>query len=160
MMLTAEELLAGSQLTFAVDVPAEILQPEGNGNAKAAPRRVRLRPLTVSDLQVISRAAKENDQLIATLMVQRSLVEPELSIAESAGMHVGLVQFLLEEINRISGIAVQAEDGWAAMEAPLAKAAFILSKEFGWTPGQVNDLTLGQIMLHLQMLKERSGSDE
>ena len=135
MMLTAEELLAGSQLVFAVDVPAEILQPEGNGKSKATPRSVRLRPLTVSDLQVISRAAKENDQLIATLMVQRSLVEPELSIAESAGMHVGMMQFLLQEVNRISGIAIQPEHHSATMEAPLAKAAFILSKEFGWTPG-------------------------
>ena len=156
MMLTAEELLAGSQLVFAVDVPDEVLRPQGNGNSKTAPRKVRLRPLTVSDLQVISRAAKENDQLIATLMVQRSLVEPELSIAEAAGMHVGLMQFLLQEVNRVSGIAIQSEQQSAAMEDPLAKAAFILSREFGWTPAQVNELTLGQIMLHLQMLKERS----
>ena len=160
MMLTAEELLAGSQLVFAVEVPAELLQPDGNGKSQAAPRSVRLRPLTVSDLQVISRAAKENDQLIATLMVQRSLVEPELSIAESAGLPVGMMQFLLQEINRISGIAIQPENQSAAMAAPLAKAAFILAKEFGWTPGQVNELTLGQIMLHLQMLKERSAPNE
>ena len=60
MMLTAEELLAGSQLDFAVNVPAEILQPEGNGTSKSAPHSVRLRPLTVNDLQVITRAAKEN----------------------------------------------------------------------------------------------------
>ena len=160
MMLTAEELLAGSQLVFAVDVPAEILQPDGNGKFQAAARSVRLRPLTVSDLQVISRAAKENDQLIATLMVQRSLVEPEMSIAEAAEMHVGMMQFLLQEVNRISGIAIQSEHDRAPMEAPLAKAAFILSREFGWTPGQVNELTLGQIMLHLQMLKERSAPDE
>ena len=75
-------------------------------------------------------------------------------------LHVGMMQFLLQEVNRISGIAIQPEHHSATMEAPLAKAAFILSKEFGWTPGQVNELTLGQIMLHLQMLKERSAPDE
>jgi len=28
---------------------------------------------------------------------------------------------------------------------------------FGWTPQQINELTLGQILLHLQMLNEKSG---
>ena len=158
MMLTAEELLAGSQLDFAVDVPEEVLRPEGNGIAEGVPHRVRMRPLTVNDLQIISRAAKESDQLIATLMVQRSLVEPKLSIAETAGMHVGLMQFLLQEVNRISGIILETEQQQAAVEAPLTKAAFILSKAFGWTPAEINNLTLGQVMLHLQMLNEKNAA--
>jgi hypothetical protein len=37
----------------------------------------------------------------------------------------------------------------------LVRAAFILAREFGWTPEQVGELTLGQIMLHLQLLKEQ-----
>ena len=45
-----------------------------------------------------------------------------------------------------------------ALEAPLAKAAFILAKEFGWTPQAVNDLTLGQVLLHLQMLKQQKNA--
>ena len=154
-MLSAEELLAGGSLTFEVEVPAEVLHPtEGAGNGM--PTTVRLRPHTVRDLQLVSRAAKESDSLTGTLMVQRALVEPEMSVAQASTMHVGLVQFLLQQVNRISGIATTSEQLSGAIEAPLAKAAFVLAQEFGWTPQQVNELTLGQVLLHLQMLKEKA----
>jgi hypothetical protein len=153
-MLSVEELLAGGNLTFEVEVPAEVLRPaEGAGNGK--PTALRLRPLTVRDLQLISRAAKESDSLTATLMVQRALVEPEMSIAQVSAMHVGLLQFLLGQVNWVSGITATSEQLSGAAEAPLAKAAFVLAQEFGWTPQQVNELTLAQVLLHLRMLKER-----
>ncbi len=153
-MLTAEELLAGSSLSFEVQVPAEVLHP--TDGADGAGSMVRLRPLTVRDLQLVSRAAKESDSLVATLMVQRSLVEPEMTVSQVAALHVGLLQFLLHHINQISGITATAEQLSGAVEEPLTKAAFILAREFGWTPQEVSDLTLGQILLHLQMLKEKA----
>jgi hypothetical protein len=154
-MLSPEELLAGGNLTFEVEVPSDVLHPaEGSGNG--APTTVRLRPLAVRDLQLISRAAKESDSLTATLMVQRALVEPEMSVAQASAMHVGLVQFLLRQVNEISGIATTSEQLSGSVEAPLAKAAFVLAQEFGWTPQQINELTLGQVLLHLQMLKEKA----
>jgi hypothetical protein len=157
-MLSAEDLLAGGDLTFEIEVPPGILRPtEDAGNG--APDTVRLRPLTVRDLQLVSRAAKEQDSLTATLMVQRALVEPEMSVAQASAMHVGLVQFLLEHVNRISGITATSEQLSRAVDAPLAKAAFVLAQEFGWTPQQVNELTLGQVLLNLQMLKERQRHD-
>jgi hypothetical protein len=152
-MLTAEELLAGSALRYEVTVPAAVLHP-GNGADGGGAFSVRLRPLTVQDLQLINRAARESDSLVATLMVQRSLVEPELSVAEVATLHAGLVQYLLAEVNRISAITATAEHLAAAAEDPLARAAFVLAREFGWTPQQVGELTLGQVLLHLRMLKE------
>jgi hypothetical protein len=155
-MLSAEELLAGSSLTFEVEVPAHVLAPvEAAADGGGLGRRVRLRPLTVRDLQLISRAAKESDALVATLMVQRALVEPELTVAQVTAMQVGLAQYLLQQVNRISGIGATEEDLSEAAGAPLAKAAFVLAREFGWTQQQVNDLTLGQVLLHLQMLRER-----
>lgn len=155
-MLSAEELLAGSGLTFEVTVPAEVLQP--SDGAEGGERQVRLRPLTVRDLQLISRAAKESDSLVATLMVQRALVEPELTVAQVAALHVGMLQFLLHHVNQISGITATAEQLAGAVEEPLTKAAFILAREYGWTPQEVSELTLGQILLHLQMLKEKAGT--
>lgn len=157
-MLTADELLAGSRLTFEVVVPEAVLSPGREDAAQTGPQRVRLRPLTVHDLQLVARAARENDQLLGALMVQRSLVEPEISVPEAAAMHVGLMQFLLEQVNRISGIAPAPEEVDAAAASPLARAAFILAREFGWTPQEVNDLTLGQVLLHLEMLKERQSA--
>lgn len=160
MTLTAEELLAGSSLTYEIEIPAHILYPTAsvvNGSAKSSDtRKVRLRPLNVRDLQLVARAAKENDSLVATLMVQRALVEPEMSVPQVSAMHAGLVQYLLEQVNRISGITTSAESLSAATDAPLSKAAFMLAKAFGWTPQQVSELTLGQVLLHLRMLQENA----
>lgn len=152
-MLTAEELLAGSELSYTVEIPPALLAPEPNqGNGQ---RTVRLRPLTIRDLQLATRAAKENDTLVAAIMVQQALVEPTLTIAQVATLPAGLVQFLLQQVNRISGITTSQEQMNQALEAPLAKAAFLLAKAFGWTPQEVNNLTLGQVLLHLQMLKQQ-----
>lgn len=155
MMLSAEELLAGSALNFEVDVPAHVLHPQSGAQAGGEALQVKLRPLTVRDLQRISRAAKENDSLTSVLMVQMALVEPEMSVAKVNALHVGLLQFLLAEVNRISGIAVTGEQIETAVEDPLVKAAYVLASEYGWTPDQVSEMTLGQIMLSLQMLKDK-----
>ena len=156
MTLSAEELLAGSGLTFEVEVPPHVLRPaDGASSGPELPPTVRLRPLTVGDLQTITRAAKESDALTATLMVHAALVEPELSIAELTTAHVGLLQFLLARVNEISGVAAAAPDIERLVDAPLAKATFVLAEEFGWTPNEVSELTLGQILLHLKMLGER-----
>jgi hypothetical protein len=156
-LLSADELLAGGALTFEVAVPAAVLSTlrADNASSAAAGGLVRLRPLTVRDLQLITRAAKENDALTSALMVQTALVEPKLSLAQVNALHVGLLQFLLEQVNRLSGISTPPEEMQAAAQDPLVRAAFILAREFGWTPEQVGELTLGQIMLHLQLLKEQ-----
>lgn len=154
-MLTAEELLAGSELSYTVAIPSELLAPTGNQRQINGERTVCLRPLTIRDLQLATRAAKENDTLVAAIMVQQALVEPTMTIAQVAALPAGLVQFLLQHVNRLSGITTSQEQMNTALEAPLAKAAFILAKEFGWTPQEVNTLTLGQVLLHLQMLKQQ-----
>ncbi len=158
MILSAEELLAGGSLTYELEVPVGVLRPGNGGSNGSETHTVRLRPLTVRDLQLVARAAKESDTLVAILMVQRALVEPEMSIAQVSAMHVGLVQLLLRHVNQISGVAATTEQLSTAMEAPLAKAAFVLAKEFGWTPQDVSELTLGQVLLHLQMLRERAAA--
>lgn len=157
MMLSAEELLAGGSLNYEIDVPPHVLAPRGSAESNDV-MRVRLRPLTVRDLQLISRAAKENDALTSVLMVQSALEEPSMTVAEVGALHVGLLQFLLAEVNRISGIVVPGEQVEAAVEDPLVRAAYTLAGEFGWTPDQVSEMTLGQIMLSLQMLKERQAA--
>jgi hypothetical protein len=150
-MLTADELLAGANLTFDVELPPHVL----GGSATPRGGTVRLRPLTVRDLQLIARAAKDNDALAGALMVQTALVEPKLALPQVNALQVGLLQFLLTEVNRISGIGADAASVSGAAEDPLIRAAFLLAREFGWTPEQVGELTLGQILLHLQLLKEQ-----
>ena len=155
MMLSADELLAGSALTFEVTVPAGVLRP-GADAEPGEPATVRLRPLTVADLQVVTRAAEESDALTATLMVQRALVEPELSVTDVTGMPVGVLEFLLERVNELSGLALSRSRIAEVVDAPLSKATHVLAEGFGWTPSEVSELTLGQVLVHLEMLGERA----
>lgn len=36
----------------------------------------------------------------------------------------------------------------------MAQASYVLAREFGWTPSQVQQLTMGQVGLYLEMIKE------
>jgi hypothetical protein len=148
MALTAEDLLAGSAVTHEVEIPAALTGTNGNGPPDA---RVMLRPLTVRDLQRIGNAAREDDGLSASLMIQQALVEPALKADQVAQLTAGLARFLVERINSISGINTPRDALGELVQAPLAKACFVLSKEFGWTPEEVSGMTIGQILLYLEM---------
>ena len=144
MMLSAEELLAGSALTRELVLPVEF-----SANSVAA--TVRIRPLTVRDLQLITKAVKDDESLSATLMIQYALVEPELTYAQVLRLPAGLARFLIDQINEVSGIDTPRNVLEEMVQAPLAKACFILAKEFGWTPEEVSGMTVGQILLYLEM---------
>jgi len=148
MTLTTEEILAGETLTHEAEIPVELLGT--NGNTPTEPR-VTLRPLTVRDLQRISKAAREDEGLSASLIIQQALVEPSLNLEQVARLPAGLARFLVERINAISGISTSRDALAELVQAPLAKACFVLAREFGWTPEQVSGMTIGQILLYLEM---------
>lgn len=148
MTLTTEELLAGGALTHDVDIPADLLSAP---NGHSGPLRVILRPLAVRDVQLIGKAAREDEALSAALMIQQALVEPALKPEQVSQLPAGLARFLVERINAISGISTPLNALEELVQAPLAKACFVLAKEFGWTPEQVSGMTIGQILLYLEM---------
>lgn len=148
MLLTAEELLAGGTLTHEVEIPADLLRTSGNNLTGA---RVLLRPLTVLNLQRINKASRDDDGLSAALMIQQALVEPALKPDQVSQLPAGLARFLVEQINDLSGISTPRDVLGELVQAPLAKACFVLAKEFGWTPEQVSGMTIGQILLYLEM---------
>ena len=148
MTLTAEDLLAGGSLTHTVEIPADQLGNNGNGRAES---QVVLRPLTVQALQRIGKAARDDETLSASLMIQQALVEPELKFEQVAHLPAGLARFLVERINAISGISTPRDALEELVQAPLARACFVLAKEFGWTPEEVSAMTIGQILLYLEM---------
>lgn len=154
MSLSADDLLLGGSATHAVTVPAHILAPAGDG----APGTVTIRPLRLIDLQRITKAGGEGGNLTSVLMVQQALVEPALTIEQVNRLHAGLVQFLLREVNRVSGLALEGDELSAAVQAPLAKACFLLAREFGWTPEQCANLSLGQVLLYVEMLARDRGT--
>lgn len=154
MALNAEELLAGSSLNHEVEIPADLLSSNGHTPPDAC---VVLRPLTVRDLQKISKAARDDEQLSATLMIQQGLVEPALKPEQVSQLPAGLARFLVERINAISGISTSRDALAELVQAPLARACFVLAKEFGWTPEEVSGMTIGQILLYLEMA--RGGGD-
>ena len=144
--LSADDLLAGASVQHSVDIPAELL---GEGIAAGG---VVLRPLTVRDIQRVTQAAKDQAALTSVLLVQQSLVQPSLTVEQVSGLPAGLTEFLLQQVNRISGLAMQPGDVDDAVRAPLSRACFLLSREFGWTPEQCSQLTVGQVLLYLELL--------
>ena len=148
MMLTTEELLAGGSLLHEVEIPADLLNLNGSSN-----QRVKLRPLTVRDLQLIGKAARDDESLSAALMIQQALVEPALKMEQISKLSGGLARFLVQKINAISGINTPQDALEELVQAPLARACFTLAKEFGWTPEEVSGMTIGQILLYLEMAR-------
>ena len=155
-LLTRDALLSGSDAVFEIEIPADTLRPRPDGpkaeTSPLRPGRVRLRPLTVRDILRISQAARDDEAMTAKLMVHYALVQPALTPAEVERLHTGLVRFLVEKINRISGLVSSEEDVRAMTESPLVQAFFVLAREFGWTPAQVRDLTIGQVVGYLDLL--------
>jgi len=157
--LTAEELLAGSALTHDIEIPAALLTP-GPGLVSQSPLKVRLKPLTVRDVQRATKAAKESNALLSILMLKEAIVEPVLSFEQVHALPTGLARFLLDEVNRTSGLKTEEENMAEAVQAPLARACFLLAREFGWSPQEVGELTMGQILLYLEMIrKNRAGAE-
>lgn len=144
MPLTAEDLLAGSSLTHVVDVPAGLVGAGDTGT-------VTLRPLTVRDVQLVAHAAKDDRELAAVLMVSRALVEPPLTADQAGRLPAGLARFLVDTINELSGIDTPRDRLAELVQAPLAKACFVLADEFGWTAEDVTGMTIGQILMYLEM---------
>jgi hypothetical protein len=144
--LTAEDLLAGASAQHTIEVPGELLARAGE------PGRVVLRPLTVRDLQRVTQAAREQTALTSVLMVQQALVQPALSVDQTAGLSAGLIEYLLRQVNRISGLTLEPDEVDGAIRAPLTRACFVLAREFGWTPEQCAQLTVGQVLLYLELL--------
>ncbi len=157
--MTADELLAGSAIVHDVEVPAYLVVP-GDGSQGKSPTKVKLRPLTVRDIQRLTKAAKDDDTLLSALMLKEGLVDPLLSFEQVHNLHAGLARFLMEELNRISGLKVAEEGLAAAVQAPLAKACFLLAHEFGWPPQQVTELTMGQVLLYLEMIRQGKTGEE
>ncbi|HKJ03588.1 MAG TPA: hypothetical protein VJ997_14065 [Longimicrobiales bacterium] len=158
--LTAEELLAGAEVTHLVEIPARLLDAgtaEGGNGAATAPRTVELRALTIRDVQRITRAAREEDVLSSQLIVQQALVTPRLTWEQVGALPAGVVQHLLARVNHISGLTADEDSIEEAVKAPLARACFVLAREFGWTPAQCSELTVGQVLLYLDMIARGEG---
>ena len=155
MFMTPEELLAGNTATYDVEIPTAVLRPAVDGPpVPTLEKKVRLRPLTVKDIQLIARAAKDDEVLTSVLMIQKAMVEPALKQQQIADFHGGLVSFLVERINRVSGLTTREEELQAIADAPIVQAFFLLAKEFHWTPEQVRELTLGQVLGYLEFLNQ------
>jgi len=147
-LLSVDDLLLGGRATHRVAVPAEVLDPAAGAGA---PGEVVLRPLVLADVMRIHKAAREDGSLTSVLMVQQALVEPTVTVEQVNRMHGGLVEFLLAEVNRISGFAIGADELADTVREPMARACFELSRRFGWTPEECAALTVGQVILYLEM---------
>lgn len=146
-VLSAQELLAGSRLVHELSIPPAVLAP--GGGAGGAGGKVRLRPLSLATMTLISRAARDDASLVPVLMVKEALVEPPLGLEQIRQMHIGLVDYLVGRINVISGLEATGEALQEALDSPFGQTHLLLARHFGWTPEQVGQLTPGQVALYL-----------
>lgn len=149
--LSAEDLLVGARLRHHVTIPPELLADEVGTAGTAA--EIVLRPLSVLDLQAIAKAARDDATLSSALMIQRAMVAPELDQEQTLKLSAGLARFVVDRINELSGLAMTSDGLAEHVQAPLARACFVLAKEFGWTPEEVSGMTVGQILLYVQMAR-------
>jgi hypothetical protein len=165
--LTAADLLVGSQGTHDVVIPAAILNPHLdvspgaiasanhasngsiNGSANHADQRVRVHPLSLATMTLISRATRDDASLVPILMIKEAVIEPTLTIEQIRQMHVGLVHYLVAQINRLSGLGADGSALDQAVNSSLGQTHLLLAKHFGWTPDQVSQLTPGQVAVYL-----------
>lgn len=156
-LLTPQDLLAGGLLVHEIDVPPTLLNPGQPDDGVA--RRVRLRPLKVATLALISKAAHDDASLVPLLIVKESLVEPALTFDQVRQLHAGLVQFLVAEANRISGLDADGSAARAAAASPIGEAHLLLARHYGWTPAQVAELSPGQVAVYLAGLRAEAAGD-
>jgi hypothetical protein len=148
-ILSAQELLAGAHIVHEVEIPPEILQPARGAGERAAHGSVRLRPLSVAALTVISRAAREDAGLVPLLTIKESLVEPVLTMDQVRQMPVGMAVYLVSRINQLSGLSADGEALNSVVDTPISQAHILLARHFGWTPDEVSQLTPGQMAVYL-----------
>jgi hypothetical protein len=154
--LTVDDLLLGGRATHAVTIPADVVRP---GDPDAPSGQVVLRPLVLADVHRVQKAARDDQALTSVLMVQQALVEPSLTIEQVNRLHCGLVEFLLGEVNRISGLRLGRDELEDVVRAPMARACFELAREFGWTPDECAALTVGQVLMYLELLGRGAGRE-
>jgi hypothetical protein len=159
--MSAQDLLAGAAITHDIAIPARVLRPGAETAPGAAVAgTVRLRPISVGVLALVSRAARDDASLVPLLMIKEALVEPAVTLDQIRQMHVGLVHFLIGRINEISGLAGDGQALDDAVDAPIGRAHVLLARHFGWTPEQVAQLTPGQVAIYLAGVEKLLALDE
>ena len=143
---------SGPRRPHVVEIPPELLEPAGGGG-DAAPSTVVLRPLVLADVQRIQRAARDERALTSVLMVQQALVEPKLTVEQVQPHARGPGRVPARARSTGSAACRSAATSCdEAVQAPLARACFVLAREFGWTPDECAALTVGQVLLYLELL--------
>jgi hypothetical protein len=147
--LLAQDLLTGSRAIHEIQIPPAILRPQQADLTEASPGTVRMRPLSLATMTLISRAARDDASLVPILMIKEAVMEPSLAPEQIRQMHVGLVHYLVSQINVISGLSGDGEVLDRALTSPLGQTHLLLAQHFGWTPEQVSQLTPGQVAVYL-----------
>ncbi len=141
-------------MTHEVDLPSNLVGDQSGVNDT----RMSLRPLLVSDVQRVARAARDDREMAATLMIHLAAVDPVITVEQAGRLPAGLAHWLVDQVNEISGMNTPRDRLGELVQAPLAKACFVLADEFGWTAEDVSGMTIGQILLYLEMAGEREGA--
>jgi hypothetical protein len=107
IILSAEDLLAGAEMTFDIAIPAELMgvsTPSNRADAGTTEHIIKIRPLSIGTFSLITRAAKNDMDLIPLFMIKEAVVEPLLTLEQVKKMPIGLVEFIIEHVREVSGL--------------------------------------------------------
>ena len=77
-----------------------------------------------------------------------------MTLDQIRALHVGLVYFLVSQVNLISGLAANGDALGDAASSAIGQTHLLLAQHFGWTPQQVSQLTPGQVAVYLAGIEQ------
>ena len=146
--------MAGTNTTFEVNVPSGLLQLTKETKMNNEEMTLEIKPLSIGAFHLILKAARDDAGLIPLLILTESLVNPKLSLEQVKKLQLGLVEYLIAEVKIVSGLSEKKKILTEIEQSPLARSSFVLAREFGWTPSQIQELTMAQVSLYLQMIQK------
>ena len=102
-VLTAEDLLSGTDSILDVSLPKELIGGSGEIDQDET-GIIKLRPLSIGTFNLVLRAAQNERGLVPLLMIKESMVEPKLTLDQIKNMQLGLTEFIVSKIKTISGL--------------------------------------------------------
>jgi hypothetical protein len=125
-LLSAEDLLTASSNDYSLIIPPSILNPSREQSQDSAAtsqskrsipgQSVIIRTLTLQAIQQVLEVGQQNPSQIPLLTIQKALVKPSLTPTQVSQLSAGLVDFLMVQIQRISGLPVPVSYPLEAIE--------------------------------------------
>ena len=89
-----------------IEVVKDVKDEDGEIEEKVETKKFVFRPLTYKDYKAIKRVAGENKELFQDMIIQQSIVEPKISIADLDNFHLKTINEIGKVIAELQGVDI------------------------------------------------------